>query len=145
MQITITISGTPIAKKRPRFVRRGKFVGTYNCQDTEEGKFKWELLRGVLPHRDGDGPLAPAGIPVSLDVIFFMPIPASISKKKRGEYEGCAIPHTKKPDLDNLVKFVKDCANGVLWRDDSQVVILTASKSYHPNPGTEIIIEGLKP
>lgn len=132
---TLTILGNPIAKKRPRFVRRGKFVGAYNCQETEEGKFKWELMA-----RQKKGtPLIDSAI--RLTCRFFMPIPASISKKKRMEYLGCAVPHTKKPDLDNLVKFVKDCANGVLWRDDSQVISLTASKAYHPNPATEITIE----
>lgn len=130
----LIIHGKPIAKKRPRFVRRGKFVGTYNCQETEEGKFKWDLLAQV-------GEMKPIETAIHLTCRFFMPIPESVSKKKRVLYVGCAMPHVKKPDLDNLVKFVKDCANGVLWRDDSQVISLTASKAYHPEPGTEIIIE----
>ncbi len=132
--INITIPGNPIAKKRPRFVRRGKFVGTYNCQDTEEGRFKWEMLARI----NGFAPIESA---TRLTVRFFMPIPASISKKQRALYEGCAVRHTKKPDLDNLVKFVKDCANGVLWKDDSQVYCLTASKAYHTSPATEITVE----
>jgi Holliday junction resolvase RusA-like endonuclease len=69
---------------------------------------------------------------------FFMPIPASASKKQRALMEGCAVPHTKKPDLDNLIKFVKDCANGILWDDDSQVTAITAAKAYYPHPATEI-------
>lgn len=130
----ITILGNPIAKKRPRFVRRGKFVGTYNCQDTEEGKFKWDLLAQV-------GDMEPVEGAVSLTCRFFMPIPASMSNKKRALYVGGVYDHIKKPDLDNLVKFVKDCCNGILWRDDSQVVSLTASKAYHSTPATEIRIE----
>lgn len=140
-EITISIQGKPIAKARPRFFRRGKFVGTYNCQDTAEGKFKWELLRQILPYRNSEAPLADKGTPVKLSLKFFMPIPESISKKKRELYVSCAIPHTKKPDLDNCAKFVKDCANGILWHDDSQVVYLKASKAYHPQPATEIIVE----
>jgi Holliday junction resolvase RusA-like endonuclease len=132
-EISLTIPGNPVAKKRPRFVRRGKFVGAYNCQDTEEGKFRWEILA-----QKKDIPIIETAI--SLTCRFFMPIPASISQKKRKLYVGCAVPHTKKPDLDNLVKFVKDCANGVLWRDDSQVTSLTASKAYHPDPATEITV-----
>jgi Holliday junction resolvase RusA-like endonuclease len=131
---TVTIRGNPIAKKRPRFVRRGKFVGTYNCQETEEGKFKWELLSQI-------GEMKPLEVPIRLTCRFFMPIPASISNKKRALYEGCAVAHTKKPDLDNLIKFVKDCGNGVLWKDDSQIISITASKAYHPSPATEIRID----
>jgi len=36
--------------------------------------------------------------------------------------------HTKRPDLDNVVKAVKDAAKGVLWLDDSQVAVLEAVK-----------------
>ncbi|HHT9145675.1 MAG TPA: RusA family crossover junction endodeoxyribonuclease [Candidatus Wunengus sp. YC61] len=140
-EILMTIPGKPIGKARPRFFRRGKFVGTYNCQETEEGRFKWELLRQILPHRKSEAPLADKGIPVKLYLTFFMPIPESISKKKRELYIECSVPHTKTPDLDNLVKFVKDCATGLLWKDDSQVISLTASKSYHPSPATEIRVE----
>jgi len=135
-EITMTIPGLPLSKKRPRFARRGKFVQTYNCQETEEGKFRWELLARLK----GAPPIA-SGIGIRLYCRFFMPIPASTPKKQRVLMEGCAVRHTKKPDLDNLIKFVKDCANGILWVDDSQVFSITTSKAYHQNPATEIHIE----
>ena len=65
-----------------------------------------------------------------------MPIPASISEKKWK----AGIIHTKKPDLDNLIKFVKDCANGILWHDDSQVVTIEAAKLYSEEPETRILL-----
>ena len=138
MIITLTIPGIPISKKRPRFVRRGKFVGTYNCQDTEEGKFKWELLRSILSHRSGDGPLIPANTPIGLNVIFYMPIPSGLSKRKLALLD---FKHIKKPDTDNLLKFLKDCGNGVLWADDSQVWEVRARKIYDEAPRTEIVLK----
>lgn len=52
------------------------------------------------------------------------------------------IKHTKKPDLDNLIKFTKDCLNGVAWHDDSQVVEYGAMKKvYGDEPMTRILIE----
>lgn len=134
--INVTIPGVPVSKKRPRFVRRGKFVGTYNCQDTEEGKFKWELLKEILPYRIGEGPLAAQGVPVVLIADFYMPIP-SMSNKKRAVLD---LRHIKKPDADNLLKFLKDCGNGVLWADDSQVCEVTARKIYSDKPRTEITV-----
>jgi Holliday junction resolvase RusA-like endonuclease len=41
---------------------------------------------------------------------------------------------TKKPDVDNLSKFVLDALNGVLYKDDDQVVRLTATKVLHTEP-----------
>jgi len=138
MQLTLTISGNPIAKARPRFARVGKFVKTYNIQDTEEGKFRWELLRQVLPHRTGEGPLVPMGIPVSLRAIFYMPIPSGMSKKRLA---ALSYRHVKRPDTDNLLKMLKDCGNGILWADDSQVCEVHAGKLYDENPRTYIEVQ----
>jgi Holliday junction resolvase RusA-like endonuclease len=126
--LELTIPGKPIAKKRPRFFRRGNFVGTYNDQQTEEGR--WQLMAQSQIKET-----VPTGTPIALVCMFYMPIPKSTPKKNR------TTDHTKKPDLDNLVKYVKDCLNGVLWHDDSQVSHLTATKRYSENPRTEIIVQ----
>ena len=126
----IIIRGQPIAKRRPRFFRRGNFVGTYNDQQTEEGRF---MLQAKAKWND-----PPLEGPIALKCWFWFDFPKSMSKKKRED-----AVHTKRPDLDNLVKFVKDCLNGIVWKDDSQVVTLTAKKLYDregEGARTEIII-----
>jgi len=128
----ITIPGKPIAKKRPRFVRRGKFVGTYNDQETEEGRWILEAKPQVTEKMQG---------PLSLTCQFFMPIPSGTSKTRLAEIQKKVIPHVKKPDLDNLIKFVKDCLNELAWRDDSQISYLWGIKRYDSDPRTEIRIE----
>lgn len=133
-EIQITIPGKPIAKKRPKFFRRGGFVGTYNCQETEEGRFMAQL---AAARPEG---FAPIDGPIDLTLRFWMPIPASASAKKRRAMESSQIRHTKKPDLDNLIKFVADCANGILWRDDSQVDGMWVTKNYAREPETSITI-----
>jgi Holliday junction resolvase RusA-like endonuclease len=71
-----------------------------------------------------------------------MPIPKGTSKKKIIEMtENLTIHHTKKPDIDNLVKFSMDCLNGIAWEDDKQVISLSSYKYYSLKPRTEIIIE----
>jgi Holliday junction resolvase RusA-like endonuclease len=131
--LTITIPGKPIAKKRPRFARRGKFVTTYNCQETEEGRFMFSIM-AQLP--EGWQPIQG---PVRLEALFMMPIPKT-SRRKALDMALGNIRHVKKPDTDNLVKMVKDCANGILWRDDSQVYSIYATKFYAEIPGTKITI-----
>jgi Holliday junction resolvase RusA-like endonuclease len=132
---SIIIQGTPIAKKRPRFVRRGKYVGAYNCQETEEGRWILDAKQAITEK-------AEAGTPVALKCWFYFDFPKSMSKKKHRE-----AVHTSKPDLDNLVKFVKDCLNGIAWHDDSQVVSIMAKKLYDYEGGgarSEIIITAEK-
>lgn len=129
----IKIIGKPIAKKRPRFARRGKFVMTYNDQETEEGKFFLQVQQQWK-----EPPLEGA---VQLFCDFFMPIPKGTSKKKRAQMISGDIPHIKKPDLDNLAKFVKDCLNSLIWKDDSQVIMLYAIKHYGEEPMTMIDVK----
>ena len=129
MEKQITIMGKPITKKRPRFFRRGDFVGTYNEQETEEGRWMLEVKQYI------DAQI-PAGTPIALRCYFYFEIPKSMSKKRRA-----AAMHTSRPDLDNLVKFVKDCLNGLAWHDDSQVVSLIAKKFYdHEDRGARSVI-----
>lgn len=48
-----------------------------------------------------------------------------------------------RPDLDNLVKLVKDALNGVAYVDDSQVAHLRAEKLYGPTAYTSVAVEPL--
>ena len=84
---------------------------------------------------------APLDGPVALRVVFVLPRPKRLIWKRR---EMPRVPHTARPDLDNLVKATKDALNGLAWRDDSQVVELSAGKCYASGnelPGVELAIE----
>ena len=49
--------------------------------------------------------------------------------------------HTKRPDVDNFVKFYMDCMNKTVYLDDSQVIEIYAKKEYDDKESyTEIII-----
>src|SRR3990172_5516871 len=132
----LLVHGCPIAKKRPRFARRGKFVMTYNSQETEEGRFLFEIKQQWK--RD---PLTGA---IELRAEFYMPIPKSTSKKKTLSMIAREIKHTKKPDLDNCLKFIKDCLNQTVWIDDSQVFKVQAEKIYSDKPRTIIFVQEIK-
>lgn len=115
--ITFTIPGEPVAKGRARsFVRNGH-VAHY----TPEKTVRYENLV-KLAAQQAMGSKAPAAGAVALIVRAFMGIPASWSQRKQRAAVLGEITPTKRPDLDNIVKAIKDGANGVTWRDDSQVV-----------------------
>ena len=51
------------------------------------------------------------------------------------------VQHTKRPDVDNYVKFYMDCMNKLVYLDDSQVIEIYAKKEYDDKESyTEIII-----
>ena len=131
--ITLIIPGKPIAKARPRFARRGKFVNTYSTQETEEGKF---LLLALSQY----GKAEPLRGALSVSMYFGMPIPKSTSNTRSGLMLEGKIHHTKKPDIDNLVKFTLDALSGTVFSDDRQIVAVRASKGYDDRPRTEIVI-----
>ena len=126
-EIIITIPGVPIAQRRPRFARRGKYVVTYSDQETEAGRW-------LLTARQQITEKIPAEVPIVLSCFFYMPIPKSMSKKKQALLKY----HIKTPDISNLVKFLEDCLNGELWHDDSQISEILTRKVYSDEPRTVI-------
>lgn len=139
-QLTLVIPGKPLAQKRPKFrhvkTKSGKTFGmAYNPQETDAGKFMAQLDAALQRQNVNWKPLMG---PVELDIVFAMPIPTTTSMRKAGLMEEGKIRHTKKPDLDNLVKFVKDCGSGILWQNDSQIDRIKASKEYSNTPETVI-------
>ncbi len=132
--ITIQIPGKPIAKKRPKFFRRGNFVGAYNPQESEEGKWLWYARQQIPCKLSG---------PVSIKTVFYMPRPKShygSGKNKNVLKNNAPSLHASKPDIDNLQKMIFDCLNGVAWDDDACVFESYGRKEYSSDPRTEIII-----
>lgn len=138
--LSITVNGPPIAQARPKFrsmkSKGGKTFGmAYNPQETEAGRFTFNVAK-QLPEN-----FQPIQGPLSVIFLFSMPIPASASKKRRAAMVAGEIAHTKTPDASNMVKFVEDCLNGILWADDSQIVEISAVKFYGEEPKTTIAVK----
>lgn len=130
--ILITIPGTPVAKGRPKFATRGKFVTAYTPKATKDAE------NVISMEAKKQGVTAFSG-PVELWIDFYMPIPKSVSKRERERLNNG--PHIKRPDADNLAKLVLDALNGIAWEDDNQVFKLSIEKLYSDNPRTEIFIK----
>ena len=137
--IEITIQGTPIAQRRPRFTSRGGKKRAYNSQREEAERWVMEA-RTQLPKG-----FRPIEGPVALQIRFLMPIPASTTAKRRHSMRVGICPyHEKKPDLDNLEKWVMDCLTlAGVWVDDKQVASKITFKRYSEQPQTIIRVEAL--
>ena len=79
----------------------------------------------------------PKSVPVSLNFLFVFKRPQRLKTKKT---DPGFIPHTVKPDNDNLIKLYVDCLSGVAFHDDNQVYEIKSKKvfcSYDPSTKTE--------
>jgi Holliday junction resolvase RusA-like endonuclease len=134
--VMFTVYGEPVAKGRPRFSTRGKFVQTYTPQKTRT--YEAEVAMMAKAAMGSSEPLKGA-----LDVYIYLsfPIPASYSKKRAQDCLNEAIKHTKKPDADNCAKSIIDGMAGVIFNNDSQIVSLHVHKCYGEIAKSEIMIK----
>lgn len=89
----------------------------------------YEALRGGAPL---EGPLQ------VFVTARFMPPKSAPKKTLAGMLSGHIFP-TRRPDLDNVLKNL-DGLNGVAFRDDAQVVQITAAKVYAESAGVDVTI-----
>ena len=138
-KIEFFVPGTPVGKGRPRAARRGAGVVMFTPGKTADyealvaATAAAALACDALAHQLLDGPLEAV-----LEMRF--PAPASWSKAKRARALAGAEWHTSKPDADNVAKAILDACNGVVFRDDAQVVVLIATKAFSEEPGVRVVI-----
>jgi Holliday junction resolvase RusA-like endonuclease len=138
--VYFVVTGKPVGKGRPRASTRGGFVRMY----TDAKTLGYEAAIADEAARAMSG-AEPFETPMQMQVSCYYPIPKSWPKKiKQGAIDEEVFPKVK-PDLDNVVKAVLDALNGVVYRDDAQVVNLVATKRYATEPRVEVyIFEKLK-
>lgn len=136
--ITFTVPGQPQGKGRPRIGKVGAHASMFTPQKTVayEGLVA-HAAQAVMEGR----PLLDGAVWCSVDL--FCRIPASWSKKKQAQALAGGVMPTTKPDADNVVKAIFDGLNGVLWRDDVQVVNMTMSKRYSLTPCVRVCVGGV--
>lgn len=137
MTVRFEIPGDPVAKARARATIIAGRARMYTPAKTENYEARVALF--AQQAMDGRTPIEGA---VALSVHASFPIPASWPKKRQAAAREGRELHTKKPDLDNVLKAIKDGLNGIVWKDDSQVAILReCRKGYSDKPGVVVIVE----
>lgn len=67
-------------------------------------------------------------------------IPKSTSNVRRKRKNNKEIRPIVRPDIDNYTKSVLDALDGIIWKDDAQVVTLSANKYYSDDPRVELTV-----
>lgn len=124
----ITLIGEPISWSPPRYSKNGSY------------DLKWKQKRDACLLIDSLG-LITLPPPLVTSALFVMPIPKSLSKRKRNALLETSTSHQKTPDLDNCYKFVSDVLQASKVVDnDAQVATITLRKIYGEEPRAEITI-----
>jgi len=123
MKIEFEVYGQPIAKGRPRVTKRGI---TYTPQKTKSWE---EYVRLVAQNHIPKGGLLEG--PLLMDLSFMLLKGKSVKREWP----------TTIPDWDNLGKAISDSLEGMIYRNDSQIVVFRMRKTYAQTPGVKVVIE----
>jgi Holliday junction resolvase RusA-like endonuclease len=126
MTLAFIVPGDPIAKGRPRAFSMGKGVRMFTPAKTVNYEHAIAMY-AQKAMQDGAWEADLSAL-YAVRVLARFAMPKSFSQKKRVAMltEPCA----KKPDGDNILKAVGDGLNGIVWKDDSQVVEMSIEKRW---------------
>lgn len=117
-EIVLLFPFEPVPKARPRLSYRGRVVYTPTKTKTFERNIR--LYAGQIYKEPK------LECPLAVGVYCYLRRPVSVKR----EYPAV------KPDCDNFLKSVLDACNGVVWRDDAQIVDLVFQKRYATGNGS---------
>ncbi len=118
---------TPVSKGRARITKRGFAYTPKKTRDAED-----EIRTYLLPASLNINTIW-SGVPLKLEVVFYVPQPKS--KPKKRDY-----PITRS-DLDNYLKLLLDSITGCLIHDDSVIVTINAKKRYSDTPCIDFTLQ----
>lgn len=133
--IRFSVPGQPQGKGRPRVGTIAGHARMFTPQKTVayEGFIALQAQIAMAGHDLVEGP-------VEVRMFIAMQVPSSWSQKKQRAALADLVLPTTKPDKDNVIKAVFDGCNGVVWKDDVQVVDLHTKKRYRTAPRVDVEI-----
>lgn len=122
----ITVYGKPQRWMRPAQGR--SFNGKNNRFTDKDVRAAMDVMRKKFEAmHQGD----PWTGPVALRFVAVFAIPESWPAKTKAAAREGRVAHIADPDLDQLIKLVKDAAKGVVYEDDNQVCMYVGPPGSH--------------
>lgn len=128
-RLYVTIDVKAIPQDRARACHRNGITWAYKTKRNKD--FEKYIADQVMAVMDSEGVNMIVDIPVCLSVEVRKSIPKSWTKKKAQAALNGEILPTSKPDVSNYYKLIEDALNGILYADDSQIVVQQSNKIYH--------------
>jgi len=125
---------TPVAQPRQRISTIGGHARSYLPKKHPVHRYKL-----ALQHAAREAGIEPGNGPLTVGLVFYLPMPASWSKRKRAAM--LHSPHCQKPDLDNLAKAVLDGLQPIIGDDCRVWQFCVLRKLWAEHGGIGITIE----
>ena len=131
----VFVRGIPVPQGSMKaFVVKGRAIVTSDQKKLQPWRNQVAMEASAVYHK----PITDKPIAIVLE--FKMPCPKSLPKTQ------WRLP-AKRPDLDKMIRSILDALTGIVFKDDSQVVTITAMKryAYDGYPGVKIVINKSNP
>ena len=135
ISIIFTVYGEPVPKGRPRFSTRGKFPVAYTPEKTKTYETEVAMMAKAAM---GASEVLDGALEAFIYVTF--PVPPSYSKKRTEACLSDVEKHTKRPDLDNVIKSVIDGMDKIVFFNDSQITSIHSTKVYGEVAKVEVMV-----
>ena len=136
--IVIRIPGRPVPLARHRAFLSKKKIMMYDSQRIKKHATQVLMTREAV---EWNGPPLMSFDAFHVDITFCFYKPGARILDKSWNLDEI---HCEKPDIDNLIKYVLDCGNSILWKDDSKIKSIYAKKVYGKSNYTEIRVTPMK-
>lgn len=122
MEVRFSVDALPVGQPRPRATTVNGAARMYEAKKSHPIHDFKASCRVACRAAYGGAPLA-APLSVALVCVF----PRTQQQLRLRSPPG-RMRHAKKPDIDNVIKAVQDALNGLLFVDDAQICVTSASK-----------------
>ena len=141
-EIRFTVPAVPVAQPRPRAVAFNGSARVFGAPKSH-AVHAFKASCRLAAERARPWPSPPLLGPLAVELTFIMPRPKLPKKAGAGR-----LPHSKRPDFDNLEKAAVDALTGLTWKDDSQLCDVRTTKwiaAADEAPHVEVTIRRLDP
>lgn len=115
----LRFEGTPVAQERARVGRGGHFFIPKKSSDYKKNL----VLQAKSQFKDPP-----------IEGAIFVEVTFRFIRARSNKSVYC----TKRPDIDNCQKIIFDALNGVVWKDDSQIVYAIVGKRWDAEEGVDL-------
>lgn len=138
--ITFRVPGPPQGKARARTVRTR--AGNSMSYTPPKTKYYEHQILSAFLFEAGNPKEAvyKKSTPVRISITAFYKPAKRTTKKDWIRIQLGELFPMRKPDTDNIIKAVLDALNGAAYKDDSQVVEITARKLYSTDEGITVTV-----